>query len=70
MLTCLAGIRERHFESIIHKTLLQIVRVREHPRTLIQVTLQVIETPEQDLPSSRPPQAASVRIKSARRVPQ
>ena len=54
------GVRERHLESIIHKTLRRIVLVSAHPRTLIQVVLQVTATPESDSASGRLPQADSV----------
>ncbi|KAL8683200.1 MAG: hypothetical protein Q9186_000812 [Xanthomendoza sp. 1 TL-2023] len=41
-----ASVRERHLESIIEKTLRQVILVSAHPRTLIQITLQVVATPE------------------------
>ncbi|MCJ1470663.1 exosome non-catalytic core subunit rrp46 [Pseudocyphellaria aurata] len=53
------GIRERHLESIIERTLRHTVVVTAHPRTLIQVTLQVIATQEEDSASGVLPQAAS-----------
>ncbi|KAI4281603.1 MAG: hypothetical protein L6R38_003581 [Xanthoria sp. 2 TBL-2021] len=40
------GVRERHLESIIEKTLRQVILVSAHPRTLIQITLQVIAAPD------------------------
>lgn len=42
------GIRERWFEDIIRKTLRRVILVEAHPRTLMQVTLQVIATPRED----------------------
>ncbi|KAI4096441.1 MAG: hypothetical protein LQ344_000949 [Seirophora lacunosa] len=39
------GVRERHLESIVKKALRQVIHVSAHPRTLIQVTLQVVATP-------------------------
>lgn len=54
------GVRERHLESIIHKTLCHTVLVSAHPRTLIQVVLQVTATPEGDSVSGKLPQADSV----------
>ena len=52
--------RERHFESILHKVLHQVIKVGMHPRTLIQVTLQVTAVPDEDATTGRPSQAASV----------
>ncbi|KAK8181064.1 ribosomal protein S5 domain 2-type protein [Phyllosticta citribraziliensis] len=40
--------KERHLENLIHSTLRQVILVRNHPRTLIQVTLQVLQVPEGD----------------------
>ncbi|KAL8853463.1 MAG: hypothetical protein Q9221_001621 [Calogaya cf. arnoldii] len=40
------GVRERHLESIIEKTLRQVILVSAHPRTLVQITLQVIAAPD------------------------
>lgn len=54
------GIRERHFESIIEKTLRQVILISAHPRTLIQVTLQVMAIPTNGLVPGKLPQAASV----------
>ncbi|SLM41014.1 Ribosomal protein S5 domain 2-type fold [Lasallia pustulata] len=53
------GVRERHLESIIQSTLRHIILVQNHPRTLIQVTLQVTATPPNDSAFGRLPQAAS-----------
>ncbi|KAL9024888.1 MAG: hypothetical protein Q9196_006184 [Gyalolechia fulgens] len=39
------AVRERHLESIVEKALRQVIIVAAHPRTLIQVTLQVVATP-------------------------
>ncbi|KAK4983565.1 exosome non-catalytic core subunit rrp46 [Elasticomyces elasticus] len=41
--------KERRLESIIHSTLRHIILTRNHPRTLIQVTLQLINTPEDEI---------------------
>jgi exosome complex component RRP46 len=48
------GPKERHLESLIHSTLRDIVLTHMHPRTLIQLTLQIVNTPEQEnlLPAS------------------
>jgi ribonuclease PH len=42
------GPKERHLESLIHSTLRDIVLTHMHPRTLIQLTLQIVNTPEQE----------------------
>lgn len=42
------GVRERHLESIIQKTLRHVILVDAHPRKLIQVTLQVLSTQNDD----------------------
>ena len=55
------GVRERHLESIIQSTIRHIILVQNHPRTLIQVTLQVTATPHSDSAFGKLPQAASVR---------
>ncbi|KAG9821178.1 hypothetical protein KCU98_g14504, partial [Aureobasidium melanogenum] len=46
--------KERHLESLIHSTLRDIVLTHMHPRTLIQLTIQIVNTPEQEntLPAS------------------
>ncbi|KAB2581131.1 putative exosome complex subunit rrp46 protein [Lasiodiplodia theobromae] len=45
--------KERHLETLIHNTLRHIILVRNHPRTLIQVTLQVLTVPEGDAADDR-----------------
>ncbi|CAD0109112.1 unnamed protein product [Aureobasidium uvarum] len=42
------GVGKRHLESLIHSTLRDIVLTHMHPRTLIQLTLQIVNTPEQE----------------------
>ena len=56
-----AGVRERHLESIVHSTLRHIVLTKAHPRTLIQVTLQVVSSQGDERYIGGLPQAASVR---------
>ncbi|POS84990.1 hypothetical protein EPUL_004154 [Erysiphe pulchra] len=41
-----AGTRERHLESLLQSTLRQIILIYEFPRTLIQITLQISSSPE------------------------
>ncbi|KAL6715654.1 exosome non-catalytic core subunit rrp46 [Lecanora helva] len=53
------GVRERHFESIIQNTLRHVIIVSAHPRTLIQITLQVITSPGDGDASGSIPQAYS-----------
>ncbi|OJD30611.1 exosome complex subunit rrp46 [Diplodia corticola] len=45
--------KERHLETLIHNTLRHVILVRNHPRTLIQVTLQVLTVPEGDAADDR-----------------
>ncbi|KAL9099098.1 MAG: hypothetical protein Q9163_005352 [Psora crenata] len=56
----IGGVRERHIESIIQNTLRQVILVSAHPRTLIQVTLQIVAAQEDECFSvNGVPQAAS-----------
>jgi exosome complex component RRP46 len=54
------GVRERHLESIVQNTLRRVVLVSAHPRTLIQVTLQIVASQDDHLNSGSLPQATSV----------
>ncbi|CCU76273.1 exosome complex subunit Rrp46 [Blumeria hordei DH14] len=45
--------RERYLESILQSSLRQIILVQDFPRSLIQITLQVIDTPENDFSAPR-----------------
>ena len=54
------GTRERHLESILQSTLRQIILIHNFPRTLIQITLQITSTPENDTAGSKLMQASSV----------
>ncbi|KAL9129005.1 MAG: hypothetical protein Q9217_002439 [Psora testacea] len=54
-----AGVRERHLESVLQNTLRQVILVSAHPRTLIQITVQVLASPEDESVVSGLPQAAS-----------
>lgn len=56
------GTRERHLESILQSTLRQIILIHNFPRTLIQITLQITSTPENDTAGSKLIQASSVHI--------
>ncbi|CAM1507061.1 Fc.00g067020.m01.CDS01 [Cosmosporella sp. VM-42] len=42
------GTRERQLESILQAALRQLIPVKNYPRCVIQVTLQVAQTPEND----------------------
>ncbi|MCJ1287395.1 exosome non-catalytic core subunit rrp46 [Xylographa opegraphella] len=55
----IGGVRERHLEGIIQRTLRHIILVVSYPRKLIQVTLQVTGTPEGDSKSEKLTQASS-----------
>ncbi|PSK35991.1 Exosome complex component RRP46 [Elsinoe australis] len=48
------GPKERHLETLIHSTLRHLILIHLHPRTLIQITLQILTLPESesDLPPS------------------
>lgn len=46
--------RDRLLESLIQRTLKSLVDLRAHPRSLIQITLQVVRTPD-DIASVTPP---------------
>ena len=56
----MSAIRERHLESTVQSTLRQIILIHNHPRTLIQVTLQVTSTPEIETVSAALSQSGSV----------
>ncbi|KAL9610981.1 MAG: hypothetical protein Q9167_004358 [Letrouitia subvulpina] len=45
-LTICKGVRERHLESIVQRTLRQVILISAHPRTLIQIILQIVTTQE------------------------
>lgn len=46
LLTQDVGTKERHLESILHSTLKRIILTHSFPRTLIQLTLQVVQAPQ------------------------
>lgn len=52
--------REKQLESIIEKTLRQIVLVSNFPRTLIQVTLQVTNSPGNETTTAKASSTSSV----------
>ncbi|KAK4193482.1 hypothetical protein QBC35DRAFT_446625 [Podospora australis] len=52
------GTRERHLESILQSSLTQIILVKNFPRSLIQVVLQVEDTPENDYVNTKLVQAS------------
>lgn len=66
LICAVLGIRERHLESILQSTLRQLILVHNFPRTLIQVTLQITTTPENENASSKLVQASSVSTSKAR----
>ena len=61
LLTYVTGVRERHLESILQNTLRHVILVSAHPRTLIQLTLQIISSKEGSFNAGDLPQATSVR---------
>lgn len=46
MLNHLSGPTERHLESLLQSSLRHVIMVQNYPRTLIQVTLQILEVPD------------------------
>ena len=61
LLIYVTGVRERHLESILQSTLRHVILVSAHPRTLIQVTLQIISSNEGSFNAGDLPLATSVR---------
>ena len=60
LLIYVIGVRERHLESILQSTLRHVMLVSAHPRTLIQVTLQIVSFNEGSFNAGDLSQAASV----------
>ena len=60
-LTYVTGVRERHLESILQSTLRHVILVSAHPRTLIQLTLQIVSSKEGSFNAGDLPQVTSVR---------
>ncbi|KAK4156873.1 exosome complex component RRP46 [Chaetomidium leptoderma] len=52
------GTRERHLESILQSTLAQIILIKNFPRSLIQIVLQVEDSPENDYVNTKLVQAS------------
>ncbi|KAL2261592.1 hypothetical protein VTK26DRAFT_3832 [Humicola hyalothermophila] len=52
------GTRERHLESILQSSLSQIILVKNFPRSLIQVVLQIEDSPENDYVNTKIIQAS------------
>lgn len=55
------GTRERQLESILQAALRQLIPVRDYPRCVIQITLQVAETPENAYVNTKLSQSQLVR---------
>lgn len=55
------GTRERHLESLLQQSLRQIIFVKNFPRCLIQIVLQITSMPENEYVNSKLIQASSVR---------
>jgi exosome complex component RRP46 len=53
------GPRERHLESLVHRTLRSLILTHAYPRCLIQLTLQILRTPSASSSSAPTPQTAS-----------
>ncbi|GAB1310095.1 exosome non-catalytic core subunit rrp46 [Madurella fahalii] len=52
------GTRERHLESVLQSSLSQIILVKNFPRSLIQIVLQVEDSPENDYVNTKLVQAS------------
>lgn len=46
------GPRERHIETLLHAALRTVILTHQYPRSLIQITLQILSTPEDSSPQS------------------
>lgn len=55
------GTRERHLESVLQSALRQLIPIRNYPRCLIQITLQVTGIPENDYANGKVTQYNIVR---------
>ncbi|GKT48381.1 exosome complex component RRP46 [Colletotrichum spaethianum] len=56
------GTGERQLENILQSALRQLIPVKNFPRCLIQITLQVTETPQNDYTNSKVVQAQSILL--------
>lgn len=56
------GTRERHLESILQSSFAQIILVKSFPRSLIQIVLQVEESPENEYVNTKLVQASLVSL--------
>lgn len=56
------GPRERHLESLLESSLSQIILVKDFPRCLIQIVLQVESAPQNDYVNTKLLQAGIVRL--------
>lgn len=54
------GTRERHLESLLQPSLSQIILVKNFPRSLIQIVLQIEATPVNDYVNAKFVQAGTV----------
>ncbi|KAK4147928.1 uncharacterized protein C8A04DRAFT_24490 [Dichotomopilus funicola] len=52
------GTRERHLESILQSSLTQLILVKNFPRCLVQIVLQVEDSPENDYVNTKLVQAS------------
>lgn len=59
------GVRERHLESLLESSLSQIILVKDFPRCLIQIVLQIESAPANDYVNTKLVQAGIVRRPNA-----
>lgn len=55
-----AGTRERHLESLLQQSLRQLILVKNFPRCLIQVVLQITAAPANEYVNTKLVQASTV----------
>lgn len=55
------GTRERHLESLLQQSLRQLILVKNFPRCVVQIVLQVTEAPTNEYVNTKLVQASSVR---------
>lgn len=62
------GVRERHLESLLESSLSQIILVKDFPRCLVQIVLQIESAPANDYVNTKLVQAGIVRRPDAHPV--
>lgn len=60
MLMSYIGTRERHLESLLQQSLRQLILVKDFPRCVVQIVLQITATPTNEYVNTKLVQASSV----------